>query len=121
MHVNLKELRCAVNLISDHIEGKINDTTVSGEYLCIGIIAYKNCIKTFGSRYCIRLSLIDSTSFMNDYRVKYDFDFGDLNEEEIKSLILLSKLNIRKFLEYFVITKTLNDNFELNIISELTK
>ena len=118
---NLKELKCAVNLINDHIEGKINNTTVSSEYLCAGIIAYKNCIKTFGSRYCIRLSLIDSTSFMNDYRVKYDFDFGDLNEKEIKSLILLSKLNIRKFLEYFTITKTLNNNFELNIISELTK
>lgn len=121
MHINLKELKCAVNLISDHIEGKINDTTVSGEYLCTGIIAYKNCLKTFNSRYCIRLSLIDSTSFMNDYRVKYDFNFGDLNEKKIKSLILLSKLNIYKFLEYFTVTKTLNGNFELDIISELVK
>ena len=103
MHINLKELRCVVNLISDHIEGKINNSTVSSEYLCTGIIAYKNCLKTF---------------YLG---VEYNFDFGDLSEEEIKSLILLSKLNIYKFLEYFTITKTLNNNFELNIISELVK
>lgn len=118
---NLKELKCAINLISDHVEGKINNTTVCSEYLCAGMIIYKSCLKKDNSKYRIQLFLINSTSFTDDYRVIYDFNFGDLNEEWIKSLILLSKLNIYEFLEYFTITKTLNNNFELDIISELVK